>query len=46
VDVVDDEGTAFLCVIGTRRVWVPLAEVGDHGRLVISRGFAQSVGLR
>jgi hypothetical protein len=39
---------------GTKEVWVPLAEIrygselariGDRGRLIISRWFAQNIGL-
>ena len=54
VKVLRDGGTAFLCLIGTRQVWVPLTEIhygselakiGDYGRLIISRWFAENVGL-
>jgi hypothetical protein len=55
VEVLRDSGTALLCVIGARQVWVPVlemkygsevAKVGDHGKLVISRWLAEQVGLR
>ena len=55
VDVLRDSGTALLCVIGERQVWVPVlemkygsqvAKVGDRGKLVISRWLAEKVGLR
>ena len=54
VQVMRDAGTAFLCLIGTEQVWVPLIEIrygselaqrGDYGRLIVSRWFAQHVGL-
>ena len=54
VEVIRDTGTDFLCVVGTREVWVPLTEIrygselariGDRGRLIVSRWFAQNVGL-
>ncbi len=54
-EVIRDNGTAFLCLIGTKEVWVPLtemrygtelAQIGDRGRLIVSRWFAQSIGLR
>ena len=50
VEIVQDSGAAFLCLIGTHEVWVPLGEIrygselaqtGDHGRLIVSRWFAQ-----
>ena len=55
VEVIGDSGTALLCMIGERQVWVPVlemkygsevAKVGDHGKLVISRWLAEQVGLR
>jgi hypothetical protein len=55
VEVIRDTGTAFLCLIGTKEVWVPLteirygselAQIGHRGKLIISGWFAQSVGLR
>ncbi len=55
VEVILDSGTALLCMIGERQVWVPVlemkygsevAKVGDHGKLVISRWLAEQVGLR
>jgi hypothetical protein len=55
VDVVRDAGTAFLCSVGRKQVWVPLTEVcygtnltktGDHGTLIISRWLARRLGLR
>jgi len=54
VEVIRDTGTAFLCLIGTQQVWVPLteirygselAQIGDRGRLIVSRWFAQNIGL-
>lgn len=54
VKVLNDTGTAFLCLIGAKHVWVPLSEIhygseiariGDQGRLVVSRWFAQNLGL-
>ena len=54
VKVLRDTGTDFLCLIGTKEVWVPLTEIrygselaklGDRGRLIISRWFAQNIGL-
>jgi hypothetical protein len=54
VKVLHDTGTAFLCLIGTEQVWVPLTEIrygselariGDQGRLIVSRWFAQNLGL-
>jgi hypothetical protein len=55
VHILRDAGTAFLCLIGTKQVWVPLTEIrygsevariGDRGRLIISRWLAQNMGLR
>ena len=55
VEVLRDTGTDFLCAVGTTQVWVPLTEIrygtelttiGDHGRLIVSRWFARTVGLR
>jgi hypothetical protein len=55
VVVVRDAGTAFLCSVGRRQVWVPLTEIrygtdltkpGDHGRLIISRWLARNLRLR
>ena len=55
VEVLRDTGTAFLCLIGTKQMWVPIAEIrygsevaqiGDRGRLIISQWFAQNIGLR
>ena len=55
VAVIRDGGTALLCMIEGREVWVPVlemqygsevAKIGDCGRLVISRQFAEQVGLR
>ena len=55
VEVIRDAGTAFLCLIGTKQVWVPLTEIrygsevariGDRGRLIISEWLAQKMGLR
>jgi hypothetical protein len=55
VKVLRDTGTDFLCLIGTKQVWVPLTEIrygskvariGDRGRLIMSRWFAQNIGLR
>jgi hypothetical protein len=54
VEVIRDAGTAFLCLIGAEQVWVPLTEIrygsevaqrGDRGRLIVSRWFAQNLGL-
>jgi len=54
VQVLRDTGTAFLCLIGTQRVWVPVTEIrygsevsqiGDRGKLIISEWFAENVGL-
>jgi len=54
VQVLRDAGTAFLCLVGTKQVWVPLTEIlygselaqsGDHGKLVVSQWFAENVGL-
>jgi hypothetical protein len=54
VEVIRDTGTDFLCLIGTQQVWVPLTEIrygselarmGDRGRLIVSRWFAENVGL-
>jgi hypothetical protein len=54
VEVIRDTGTAFLCLIGTQQVWVPLteirygselAQIGNRGRLIVSRWFAQNVAL-
>ena len=55
VEVIGDGGTALLCVIDGKQVWVPVlemkygsqvAKVGDRGKLVISRWLAEQVGLR
>jgi hypothetical protein len=55
VDVIRDAGTAFLCSVGRKEVWVPLTEIrygtdltkkGDHGTLIISRWLAGRLGLR
>ena len=55
VEVIRDTGTDFLCLIGTDQVWVPLTEIrygselarlGDRGRLITSRWFAETIGLR
>ena len=55
VELLRDRGTDFLCAVGTTQVWVPLTEIrygteltkiGDHGRLIVSRWFARTVGLR
>ena len=55
VEVIRDAGTAFLCLIGAKQVWVPLteirygsevAQIGHRGRLVVSRWFAENIGLR
>jgi hypothetical protein len=55
VDVIRDAGTAFLCLVGRKQVWVPLTEIhygtdltktGDHGTLIISRWLARTLGLR
>jgi len=54
VEVIRDIGTDFLCLIGTQQVWVPLTEIrygselariGDRGRLIVSRWFAENIGL-
>ena len=54
-EVIRDSGTEFLCLIGTKKVWVPLTEIrhgselyriGCRGRLILSRWFAEEVGLR
>ena len=55
VEVIGDSGTALLCMIGERQVWVPvlemkygneIAKVGDRGKLVMSGWLAEQVGLR
>jgi hypothetical protein len=55
VEVIRDTGTAFLCLVGSQQVWVPLTEIrygselsrmGDRGRLIVSRWFARNIGLR
>lgn len=55
VHVLRDDGTAFLCLVGAKQVWVPLTEIrygtditkpGDCGRLLISTWFAENLGLR
>jgi hypothetical protein len=55
VEVIRDTGTAFLCLVGSQQVWVPLTEIrygsqlsriGDRGRLIVSRWFAENIGLR
>jgi hypothetical protein len=55
VDVIRDAGTAFLCSVGRKEVWVPLTEIrygtdltkpGDHGTLIISGWLARTLGLR
>jgi hypothetical protein len=47
VDVIRDIGTAFLCLVGRKQVWVPLTEIrygtdltkpGDHVRSSSRRG--------
>jgi hypothetical protein len=52
VEIVQDAGAAFLCLIGTHEVWVPLGEIrygselaqpGDRGRLIVSRWFARTL---
>ena len=54
VEVLRDAGTAFLCQVGKRRVWVPLSEIRygtdltktrDQGRLIVSHWCARSLGL-
>jgi len=54
VDVIRDIGTAFLCLVGRKRVWVPLTEIrygtdltkpGDHGTLIISKWLAETLDL-
>jgi hypothetical protein len=54
-EVIRDSGTEFLCRIATKEVWVPLTEIrygselyriGCRGRLIVSRWFAEDVGLR
>jgi len=53
--VIRDAGTAFLCLVGRKQVWVPLTEIrygtnltkpGDQGRLIISAWLAKTLGLR
>jgi hypothetical protein len=55
VQVISDAGTAFLCLIQEKQVWVPLdeihygselAQVGDRGRLFVSQWFARNLRLR
>ena len=55
VHILRDAGTAFLCLIGTKQVWVPLTEIrygsevaqtGHRGRLIISEWLAHKMGLR
>jgi hypothetical protein len=55
VDVIRDAGTAFLCLVGRKKVWIPLTEIrygtdltktGDHGTLIISRWLARTLALR
>ena len=55
VHVIGDAGTAFLCSVETKQVWVPLTEIrygtdltktGDRGKLILSRWFAQHLDLR
>ena len=55
VQVLRDAGTAFLCLVGTQQVWVPvtairygseLAQSGDRGKLIVSQWFAANIGLR
>lgn len=50
-----DAGTAFLCLVERKKVWVPLTEIrygtdltkaGDHGTLIISRWLARTLALR
>lgn len=52
VEIVQDAGTAFLCLIRAKEVWVPLGEIrygselaqtGDRGRLIVSRWFAETL---
>jgi hypothetical protein len=54
VQVIRDAGTAFLCLIEAKPMWVPLdeirygselAQVGDRGRLFVSRWFARNLSL-
>jgi hypothetical protein len=54
VDVIRDVGTAFLCLVGRKQVWVPLTEIrygtdltkpGDHGTLIISTWLAETLDL-
>jgi hypothetical protein len=54
VDVIRDIGTAFLCLVGRKQVWVPLTEIrygtdltkpGDHGTLIISTWLAETLDL-
>ncbi len=55
VDVIRDVGTAFLCLVERKKVWVPLTEIrygtdltkaGDRGTLIISRWLARTLALR
>ena len=55
VEVIRETGTDFLCLVGTQQVWVPLTEIrygselcrtGDRGRLIVSRWFAEHIGIR
>ena len=55
VQVLRDAGTAFLCLVGTQQVWVPVTEIlygselaqsGDRGKLIVSQWFAENIGLR
>ncbi len=55
VHVIRDVGTAFLCLVERKKVWVPLTEIrygtdltkaGDHGTLIISRWLARTLALR
>ena len=54
VEVIRDSGTEFLCLIDTEQVWVPLSEIrygselyrlGCRGKLILSRWFAEDIGL-
>ena len=55
VRVIRDVGTAFLCLVERKKVWVPLTDTrdgtdltkaGDHGTLIISRWLARTLALR
>jgi hypothetical protein len=54
VRVVEETAERLLCLIGQKRLWVPLPfvwaasevwKVGDRGKLVVPRWFAERVGL-